>query len=343
MNKTSAVTTSQKVNAELLKLDGNLLINLFVIDFSSLVFSPLSAPFFGNTVFRFHNNIKYMPNNIVWNNQTYIAAPIQAEGFEQNSKGAISSPKLSLSVPDSQVNLLKLFKQQLAALDHDLVGAKVTRIRTFAKFLDAVNFTDETAPVGLDPDPNAELCKDIFYINQKTYEDKNVLQFDLTSIFDLSGLQLPQRIVSANRCLFAYRGEGCLYEKNDRRNTTIHGSTSTLPENAPPVATVNDELIYGEVLRNNESYVDKGEFSLLEDYYPGDSVYIEKNGIKYYFVAVAASSRNNSTHSDRTPPNSKYWVADECSRTQRGCALRPHNRSDGALPFGGFPGVDRII
>ena len=46
---------------------------------------------------------------------------------------------------------------------NDLTGAKVTRIRTMAKFVDAANFSGATNPFGT-PDPDAEFPKRGVYI-----------------------------------------------------------------------------------------------------------------------------------------------------------------------------------
>lgn len=342
MLKADAVTAIRKLNSELFNLELNSVITLVEVDFSDLVFYPNQAPFYGNTIFRFHNNNKAINNNIIWNNQIYYATPIQLEGFEYNSKGTVAAPKMTLYVPDSAAEVFRLFKKQFKSLDNDLVGAKVTRIKTFYKFIDASNFTDETRPVGLDPTPNAELSRDVYYIDKKSYEDKNFLEFELTSFFNLNGVSLPQRLVFANRCPFSYRGEGCLYEYDhptdarfQRRNSAIHGSASNMPDLAPPVATVNNELIFGVILTNNEIYNDRGSYNINLAYSKGDGVYITKNGLNFYFVARAAVPIGSA------PPDINYWIPDECSQDILGCEFRWKILNNSQLPFGGFPGVDR--
>jgi len=77
-------------------------------------------------------------------------------------------------------------------------------------------------------------------------------------------------------------------------------------------------------------------------------VFLQKDGVSYYFVAKQDVPRNV------IPPNDSYWVQDECSKTIRGCALRwgrtyltslgmGHLIGDkmGNLPFGGFPAVNK--
>ncbi len=342
MNKTQAQTSSTRVNSELFKLTPSSLIELYEIDFTDLVFYPNRAPFNGGTKFRFHNNLKSTAQNIVWRGELYYATPIIAEGFEMTSKGTAPTPKLSISVPDESIDILMNFKRQFGYLNNDLTGAKVTRFRTFAKYLDATNFTGQTLPDNFTPDPYAELSRDIYYINSKTLEDKNNLSFDLTSFFDLNGITLPRRTVFAHRCMFSYRGEGCLYEYDhpsnlslQRRNSSIHG-TATMPSLAPPVATSNNELIFGQVLSNNEAYIDRGEFNPNSLYEKGHGVYIQKHGLNYYFVA------KKEVPIGTIPPNAEYWVADECALDIYACELRWATINNNLLPFGGFPGVDRV-
>ena len=50
-----------------------------------------------------------------------------------------------------------LFLANSFTAGNDLTGAKVTRIRTMAKFVDAANFSGATNPFGT-PDPNAEFA-----------------------------------------------------------------------------------------------------------------------------------------------------------------------------------------
>ena len=83
--------------------------------------------------------------------------PIEANGYETNSKGQAATPKLGLAVKDDGVPEFRQLKSLMRDLE-DLIGAKVTRIRTFAKFLDAENWTDTTdkkITAQSEPDPYA--------------------------------------------------------------------------------------------------------------------------------------------------------------------------------------------
>ena len=75
---------------------------------------------------------------------------------------------------------------------NDLTGAKVTRIRTMAKFVDAANFSGAINPFGT-PDPNAEFPREVYYIDRKSAENREVVQFELAAVFDMAGIRAPKR------------------------------------------------------------------------------------------------------------------------------------------------------
>ena len=66
----------------------------------------------------------------------------------------------------------------------DLVGAKITRYRTFERFL----------TTGSSPDSTALLPKDVFYINKKVVQNPLNIQWELSSTLDKTGLKLPKRL-----------------------------------------------------------------------------------------------------------------------------------------------------
>ena len=143
------------------------------------------------TIYRFHAGSSLKDNGeIVWAGNTYQRFPIQAEGFAFR-KGMLPRPTLTVS------NALGTITAILAAVNattagNDLTGATVTRIRTLAKFIDAVNFPSNVNPYGT-PDPTAEFPQEIYKIDRKSAENREVVQFELASVFDLAGIRAPQR------------------------------------------------------------------------------------------------------------------------------------------------------
>lgn len=161
----------------------------------------LDATVLGGTIYRFHAGKNGLLADIVWNGQTYAAFPVQATGFEHNGKGPLPRPKFAVS------NVLGTISA-LVHLYDDLAGCRLTRIRTLAKFLDAVNF-----PGGVNPtaDPDAEYPREVYLIDRKSAENEDMVEFELASSLDMAGVAFPSRQVIQNYCPWAYRGSECGY------------------------------------------------------------------------------------------------------------------------------------
>lgn len=144
--------------------------------------------------FYFTNQLKPDNSKIIWQGRTYEPLPILATGYEKNTTGQIAQPSLTVA------NVMGTFTQVISSLD-DLVGAKVTRRRTLGKYLDGE----------LAADPSQEFPLDIFYIERKTGEDALTITWQLGSILDLEGLQLPRRVITQNYCQWKYRSSECGY------------------------------------------------------------------------------------------------------------------------------------
>ena len=335
MDTVQAQTSLKNLTAELFSLNPSAIITMFEINLEDILFnqglvtqSEIDQEKL--TVFRFHNSINLTSNSIFWQGKQYIAAPIHAEGFETSLKGSTPTPKLSMSVSDEGIPLLAQLKDRLVQMG-DIVGAKVTRIRTFSRFLDASNFVEGIPPKNFYPDPNSELPRDIYYIDRKSQENKNTIEYELAPIFETEGIKLPGRMVVANTCTANYRGESCLYEYSSRKNLTTHGD-GTLPSLAPPVANEHNEEF--SLLMTGIPFSDMGEYNLDQVYKKGDFVYIEHRDIKYYFISKV---NNNASQ----PPDTNKWIEDKCSKNLVGCRLRWSTIANGTLPFCGFPSCIR--
>ena len=344
ISTTQAQASLKKIYGDSDSMSPSALIHLFEIEILPIANDLDYVLTEGEGIFRFHNNIKLLSKSIWFQGKEYVAAPIIMEDLEVASRGTLPTPKLSLTVDDTGIEVMALFKSTLANLG-DLVGAKVTRKATFLKYIDERNFYGQTAPDGFSPDPNAEFPPQIFYIDRKSKENKYTLEYTLASVLDVENIKLPARLVLAKRCVWQYRGEGCAYEYSVLRNPDVHGDT-VLPAYAPPVATANDELIQtilgsGVVISEPEKY----DPFKLTSYKIGNSVYIQKNGLNYYFVASV-------NQPSAGPPNTNYWIADQCSRLCGGCRLRWGTDGSvsvglsglvkGQLPFGGYPAADKV-
>lgn len=119
---------------------------------------------------------------------TYAAFDIEADGFEWTGQGAIPQPKLRISNADRAIGAV-------AKLYQDLVGAKVTRLRTYTQFLDNAASAD----------PDAYFAPDQYVIEQKSSHTKFQIEWALSAAMDQQGRQIPGRLLLRNLCLWRYR------------------------------------------------------------------------------------------------------------------------------------------
>ena len=144
-----------------------------------------------STVYRFHAGSTLKDNGeIVWAGNTYQRFPIQAEGFAFQ-KGQIPRPTLPVSNALGTITAI-LLNVNTTTTGNDLTGATVTRIRTLARFIDAVNFPSNVNPYGT-PDATAEFPQEIYKIDRKSAENREFVQFELAAVFDLAGIRAPKR------------------------------------------------------------------------------------------------------------------------------------------------------
>ncbi len=156
-------------------------------------------------VYRFHAGSNLNANGeLVWAGDSYLRFPVEAEGFEYSGNGQLPRPKIRVA------NILSTITAVLLTLPDGLEGAKVTRIRTLARYLDAVNFPGSVNPYGT-PDPTAEFPREVYYIDRKTVENRDVVEFELAAAFDLAGVRAPKRQCIANICQWEYRSAECGY------------------------------------------------------------------------------------------------------------------------------------
>lgn len=155
--------------------------------------------------YRFHGGTSLNSNGeLVWASNNYLRYPIEAEGFEYSGNGQLPRPKLRAS------NILGTITAILLSLPDGLEGAKVTRIRTLARYIDGANFPGGTNPYGT-PDPTAEFPREVYYIDRKVAETRDVVEFELAAAFDLAGVRAPKRQCIANICQWVYKSAECSY------------------------------------------------------------------------------------------------------------------------------------
>ena len=149
----------------------------------------------------FHDGTNPLGTSLVWGGKQYVQFPIEAEGFERNGNGSMPRPRLRAANVDG---LLGQLTRDLKGLE----GAKLIRTRTFLKYLDGANF-----PGGVNPTADASqyIEREIWFVSRKSTENRMIIEYELASSFDLSGVQIPRRQVIQNSCTWRYRGAECGY------------------------------------------------------------------------------------------------------------------------------------
>jgi len=187
-----------------------------------------------NETYYFHAGVNATNSgDIIWNGQAYLAFPIEATEFEYTGTGSLPRPKLRIS------NIYGTITGLILSLPNGLEGAKVTRLRTLARYIDGVNFPGGTNPLGT-PDPTAEFPREIYYIDRKATENRDLIEFELAAAFDLVGVRAPKRQCVSNVCQWIYRGAECGYAGNAYFNF-----------NDVPVAAIGQDVC-GKRLRSCE-------------------------------------------------------------------------------------------
>ncbi len=329
--------TTQKVTSEAGKLTVSPLVELFTIDATSL---GMPTPIY------YHNN--NAANEVWFQGIKYNPYPIDVRGFEFRTAGELARPTMKLGNIAATVSTLCL-------LYNDLVGAKVIRRRTFARFLDKLMMpsipafisygrvddglkasasygaVDDGVLVSVsygnlnpgdlvnpDSDPQAEYPPDVFYIDRKVSENRQSVEFELGTSLDVEGIRLPLRTIVANTCAWVYRGAECGFAAKQ---------TVADDDDIPSVQTISNW---------------RGEWDKDAVYVEGDGVSITTGLNQIIFAAKPVTHAAFGGVATR-PPNTNFWVQDVCSHRIEGCKLRfDKNKTNATLPFGAFPGTANI-
>lgn len=137
---------------------------------------------------------------VMFNGISYIPLPVKVEGMEWKGDGKMPRPTISVS------NVTLALMAEVNS-HNDLVGATVTRIRTYKKYLDGQGGAD----------PNAKFPEDIYIVERKIKGNKYLLQFELKAAVDLEGILIPQRQVLPV-CQYIYRywnGSAFVYDPHN--------------------------------------------------------------------------------------------------------------------------------
>jgi len=311
---TKKVEENEKLNIERFKLDPSAIVEFFVIEHKD-----------GDFIYRFHPGSNGITRVVIWQGQKYNSLSCKASGFEYKGDGKLPRPMIKLSNFEGMIS-------QILRDNKDLVGSKFIRKRTFVKFLDKENFERDINPFG-EPDSDIYFDDDIFTINRKSSEDKNSVEFELSSALDMENLFLPNRVAMSNYCPALYRGEGCGY-------------------NGSPVADIYDKTFtsgYGLNLRAAGASKWSPDIGYNEGQYVIENAdskpTLNSNHSEYsrqrrvYHVCIKSYTNEEASEEKNPNFNREHWQTDHCSKSLYGCKLRFGGMN---LPFNGFPGMERF-
>lgn len=178
------------IKKDIQTLDVGGVIELFEVDASKI----------GGDIYRLHNGVNEHGGSVFWQGLEYMSWPVTADGFSMSSKGARPRPSLSIGNVNG-------FVTDILKITNNLNGAKVTRIQTLTKYLDSVNFIDGNP----DADPTQELPREVWLVDRKSTESREVVSLELCMPLDVAGVGLPRRTIVTNICVWEYRGPYCGY------------------------------------------------------------------------------------------------------------------------------------
>ena len=199
-----------------------------------------------DTIYRFFNGVvvQTQTGEIIYQGKTYMAMPIEADGFEYKvGQSGFPRPTLRVGNLFSVVSALLLNVNE-TTYGNDLTGAKVIRRRTLTRFLDDVNFDNDTNPYVPTGGTltHEELPQEIYFVNRKVLETRDVVEFELAASLDLENIRGPKRQCLQNICQWQYKGgadgtlEGCPWRPDgvindlrfyDENDNLLNGTAAT--------------------------------------------------------------------------------------------------------------------
>ena len=190
---------------ELNKINPSSIIELFELELTVGTHIAAGNPQNLPTVYRFHAGANL--NNfgeVIFQSNSYQRVAVEVQGFEKKSTGTISRPTITFSnlggiVQNPSTGLVITMSDFLNSVNlvtphNDLIDAKLTRKMPLASALDNSNFSSGSNPFGT---PSSDRLRDeIYVIDRKAVENRQVVQFELTAAHDLENRSIPQRVVT---------------------------------------------------------------------------------------------------------------------------------------------------
>ncbi len=284
---------TEKIRAELQSLSPSAMIILYQLDLA-----PEENP--GESVLYFHAGTNELREPVVFAGKTYQPFPLSVTGYAQTVQGATPRLKVYLSNEAS-------FMSSVILDFEEMLGARLTRLRTFARYLDAVNFTNGNP----EADPSQVFPPDVYYMEQKLAESRTHIEAVFSSKIDMEGAKAPKRMLTCDCCPWVYRKDNC-------------------PYTGKPVADSLDNLLSDHNVAPKIKSAPYPVYAATTAYTPGDVVSYQGSHLIYVCIQGCTGKAPYG--------NPSYWFKDRCSQRFSGCRLRYPGARD-VLPIGCFPGM----
>lgn len=129
----------------------------------------------------------YETTSVQWRGNTYSPIPIETDGWEWNGQGSLPTPTMKVANANGIIGGLVIAYS-------DLLGATVTRWRTFRRYLDGQE----------DADPDSHFPVDVFKIERKVAHAPTHIEWELSAAMDHEGRMIPGR-QALRSCPLRYR------------------------------------------------------------------------------------------------------------------------------------------
>ena len=202
------MATNAKIKEDLQDTNiGSAEVELYTIDLSPL----------GEAItYNFTPAVENDGDAIIFNSVTYYPLNVESDGWEYSSEGKLPRPLITVS--NATLTLIAAIYRY-----NNFINAKLTRRKTYAKYLDGA----------AEADPDAVLAIDVFYINRKTKQNKYLVEWELKARIDSENVFVPkQQVISY--CNHRYR-------KMDGAGTVLNPDLVTCPYTDSNYFTLDDE------------------------------------------------------------------------------------------------------
>jgi len=167
---------------DLATLQTDSIIQLYNLDLTKVAVDPNPA-----TTLYLTNQLDTDMSPLEYDGNVYTAIPVQSDGFEINSSGAMPRPTITIGNINSGYNIL------LQAYGN-FIGAEITRYKVFYKYLDG----KDKGGIG------AFISKDKWILNRKVNHNNTFIKFELKNPLDLENVLLPKGQFT-RKCSLRYR------------------------------------------------------------------------------------------------------------------------------------------